>query len=356
MLKDGVVEQEIEPGHRGRGGFVYTIDANSRYELQVNAGGQELSTTLQGQGAYGNVGVWLKQGAVLTDTDALEIEIHSNEMLGDRDKLHVRLRAKNSVVVEETVSKSEFRVWSSPAAGNVDVFTIRIAAEDVYEFSSAGGIYVLSIENSNSWNSLLYERLIFVMPQVRFAEQAVTIDSNADEYAPGDMVDLQVTINTDQLGNFDSEEDLYASVTVTDISSLLSVPSHKLQPSLPTMVYLEKEVKLVGNDWALTDSLEYSDEFIDTNFNLDETDNTDDYLNLELLLGVQSWRRRVFTTYDWVAYETQNFLITEPMACYVPWEYDYYDDWIMEDAWIEPMRFDEEPMIMEMEMAFEEDM
>ena len=34
------------------------------------------------------------------------------------------------------------------------------------------------------------------------------------------------------------------------------------------------------------DGLEYSSEFIDANFNLDETDNIDDYSNLDLLLGV----------------------------------------------------------------------
>ena len=52
------------------------------------------------------------------------------------------------------------------------------------------------------------------------------------------------------------------------------------------MVYLEKEVKLVGEDYDDEKTLEYSDEFIDSNFNLDTADNTDNYSNLDLLLGV----------------------------------------------------------------------
>lgn len=107
-------------------------------------------------------------------------------------------------------------------------------------------------------------------------------------------------MDTAALGNYESDEELFASVTVTDVSSLLKVPSYKLQPSLPTMVYLEKEVKLVGEDENIPDSLEYSNEFIDANFNLDATDNTDDYSNLDLLLGVQSWRKDAFTGNGWL--------------------------------------------------------
>lgn len=122
------------------------------------------------------------------------------------------------------------------------------------------------------------------------------------------------------------------------------------------MIYLEQEVKLVGNDeWDIPESLEYSDEFIDMHFNLDEADNTNDFSNLDLLLGVQSWRRDVFTDeWNWVPYETQNFLVTEPMMCFEPWvpyfEDDiFFDNWAWEeDVWYEPMAFD-------MDVAWEED-
>lgn len=101
------------------------------------------------------------------------------------------------------------------------------------------------------------------------------------------MVNLSIDIDTSLLSSYEPDEDLFASVTVTDVSSLQNVPSHKLQPSLPSMVYLENEVKLVGTDYnSETGALEYSDEFIDSEFNLDATDNTGDYSNLELLLGV----------------------------------------------------------------------
>jgi hypothetical protein len=166
---------------------------------------------------------------------------------------------------------------------------ITINTKDVHAFSPAGGIHILSVEEVDEKNpQVFYEQLVFVQPQVRFNEQAVAIRTNyaEDAYAPGDLTDLTVTIDTAQLGNYNSDEDLFASVTVTDVSSLLKVPSYKQQPSLPTMIYLEKEVKLVGEDYDEEKTLEYSSEFIDSNFNLDTADDTDNYSNLDLLLGV----------------------------------------------------------------------
>ena len=170
----------------------------------------------------------------------------------------------------------------------------------------------------------VYERLIFVMPKKSYPEHAVSIETDSDEYSPGDLVDLQITINADQLENFDADEDIFAKVTVTDISSLLSVPSHKQQPSLPSMVYLEREVKLVGVDTSVPELLEYSNEFLDANFDLNRrADDIVDYNNLDLLLGNQNWRKNVFTGGNWVPYEAEQFLSIYPPDCYTY----YYDDW-----------------------------
>jgi hypothetical protein len=45
------------------------------------------------------------------------------------------------------------------------------------------------------------------------------------------------------LSSADEDEQFYASIVVTDTSSFLKVPKYKLSPSLPAMVYLEKEIK-----------------------------------------------------------------------------------------------------------------
>lgn len=53
-------------------------------------------------------------------------------------------------------------------------------------------------------------------------------------YSPGDRVSLKVS-SSHMIGG------TFASICVTDVSSLLKVPKYKHQPSLPSMVYLEKE-------------------------------------------------------------------------------------------------------------------
>ena len=64
------------------------------------------------------------------------------------------------------------------------------------------------------------ERLIFLIPDsiINF-----DINSNKNTYQPGDTVDLKVTI-PDNSSNPD--EEYYASITVTDMSSFLEVQKH----------------------------------------------------------------------------------------------------------------------------------
>jgi len=86
------------------------------------------------------------------------------------------------------------------------------------------------------------EKLIFLKPKTKVP---FIIQTDKDEYQPGDKVQLDV-----QLGetSADSEEKFYASITVTDVSSFLEVPKEKHMPSLPAMVYLEKEVKQMNGE------------------------------------------------------------------------------------------------------------
>jgi hypothetical protein len=41
-----VVVKEVQPGHRGRGGFSFTPEAGETYKLQVTAGGQNLTQNI----------------------------------------------------------------------------------------------------------------------------------------------------------------------------------------------------------------------------------------------------------------------------------------------------------------------
>lgn len=58
-------------------------------------------------------------------------------------------------------------------------------------------------------------------------------------YQPGDNVELNLNVAQDGRNG----EKFYASIVVTDTSSFLKVPKYKQAPSVPTMVYLEKELK-----------------------------------------------------------------------------------------------------------------
>ena len=67
------------------------------------------------------------------------------------------------------------------------------------------------------------------------------ISSDSSTYSPGDRVEFDVEVPSSH--DVDEDEKFYASIVVTDTSSFLKVPKYKAMPSLPTMVYLEKELK-----------------------------------------------------------------------------------------------------------------
>jgi len=109
-----------------------------------------------------------------------------------------------------------------------------------------------------------FERLIFLRPKntVPFS-----ISTNKEEYLPGDQVNISVQLDNSTLAANDPDEKFFASLIVTDVSSFLEVPKHKLTPSLPSMVYLEKEVKQMNGE---IDEFQYSSEYIDPFFDVSQ--------------------------------------------------------------------------------------
>jgi len=77
------------------------------------------------------------------------------------------------------------------------------------------------------------ERLIFVRPQETLD---INIAFDKDLYEPNDKVGLKISSNAGL------DKNILASVKVTDVSSLLKIPKYKHQPTLPSMVFMEKEV------------------------------------------------------------------------------------------------------------------
>jgi hypothetical protein len=111
----------------------------------------------------------------------------------------------------------------------------------LYSTAPNGGVLVLriiSVPKDNATKSVSFERLIFLNP---LETTPFTVSTDKDDYEPGDKVVLDVDVGA--LNKVDDDEEYFASITVSDLSSYLQVPKAKLMPSLPAMTYLEKEIK-----------------------------------------------------------------------------------------------------------------
>jgi hypothetical protein len=126
------------------------------------------------------------------------------------------------------------------------------------------------------------ERLIFLQPpESSIPEFEVTTDKEA--YQPGERVNIEVAVTPSELP---ADEEFYASVTITDMSSFLELPKHKLMPSLPAMTHLEKDIKqLNGKVCEFDNSADYIDVMFDRTAVSDLTQNYNE--NLDMLLGTQ---------------------------------------------------------------------
>jgi len=129
---------------------------------------------------------------------------------------------------------------------------------------------ILNVEDFRG--KIILEKLIFYKPS---GVVSGIIKTDKDIYEPGDNVTLSIK------GYTTSNEDVYASIVVSDLSSYLKVPTFKQQPNIQDMVYLEKEIKQLNN---VIDEFYYSDQFLSLTSN-------DHDQNLDVLLNTQSWRR-----------------------------------------------------------------
>ena len=118
---------------------------------------------------------------------------------------------------------------------------------------------IISVPKDNTTKSVSFERLIFLNPLE--AATSFTVTTDKEDYEPGDKVVLDVNVGA--LDKVDDDEEYFASITVSDLSSYLQVPKAKLMPSLPAMTYLEKEIKQINGE---VDEFQHSSEYIDALF------------------------------------------------------------------------------------------
>lgn len=152
---------------------------------------------------------------------------------------------------------------------------------DVYKESPNGGVFILRANTPNKADKI--ERLVFLEPMEQIK---VDVMSSEPGYEPGDKVDLRIKAGVP--AGLNASETVYASIKVSDLSSILKVESYKQPPNLQQMVYLEKEIKQLNTE---IDEFLYADEFLSFSGNGSEQ-------NLDVLLGMQTWRRFKFDDVD----------------------------------------------------------
>jgi len=141
---------------------------------------------------------------------------------------------------------------------------------------------------TNDAKTINLERLIFVKPQETLD---ISISFDKDLYEPNDKVAVEISSKAGL------DKNILTSVKVTDVSSLLKVPKYKHQPTLPSMVYLEKEA--LDQNQNIQEFL-YSDDYVDFMFETADSQGflerkSADYylLYTDLMLGMQEWRRNL---------------------------------------------------------------
>ena len=161
---------------------------------------------------------------------------------------------------------------------------ISVDTQDLYDSVPNGGVLIFRVIQMDAEKEVAnFERLIFLKPKSTIG---FSIDTGKKYFQPA-QEDVEVSVSLDSMPADTDDEKFFASVVVTDYSSYLKVPKHKYQPSLPTMVYLEKEVQHQNEQ---IDEFPYATEYLDDMF---DSTMDDQSAHLDLLLAMQQWRRNL---------------------------------------------------------------
>jgi hypothetical protein len=124
------------------------------------------------------------------------------------------------------------------------------------------------------------------MPNDRLA---ISLTLDKPSYSPGDTVNYSIDI-TEKASGRPSKHDILIGVLATDQTSYMETDVKKAPPSIPTQVYLSKDIKPT-KDYEFLNANEYID-FMFEDLEGEEMTKVKgaSYSKLELLLGTQGWR------------------------------------------------------------------
>ena len=334
--KKSTEENRISTDHRGKGVFEFTPVTDKQYMLEVEIEGTVLERELFVYGLeYNEVNFRLKnKDKVLENNEDLKLEMEFNDNFLDDSLYILQVNIKERTIYSEQFELSNDKklsktidssLFDAPNGGTFQVNLYRLTEdfiayaeymrENGYESddSSRGGeidgidwieveepVEIIAqtepsstsppIEPSSkrpdiiNWNEPKGEILFFKKP-ADFLRMDVEIVGNKDTYAPGDLVEFEVTISDNTL--FDSKQDTFLSVTVTD-DSVFSRIEDKLQPpTFGSAIYLAYDV--LNHNYQF----QYPNEYVEHIFLEKDVDYSSDE-NLDLLLSIQQWRYGIF--------------------------------------------------------------
>ncbi|MBW3596082.1 MAG: A-macroglobulin complement component [Planctomycetes bacterium] len=245
IVVDGAGNQvaEFRSEHEGRGRFTFTPEAGKKYELRITEP-SGIKTTYPVPEAK-------ESGAVISSVENVS-------PAGGEVKLSVGAAPAGQYTV--TLRQREKEVAAK---------TLKLDSGEPQEIAlapgDADGVLIATVWNAEG--RPLAERLVFRQPA---KSVHVKLSADKEQYVPGGKA--QITVETADADG--KPTSAVVGVTVTDESVLEMLDKRDQPPRLPVMVLLENEVE------DLADAHVYFD-----------PENEQAPLAVDLLLGVQGWRR-----------------------------------------------------------------
>jgi len=270
------VVDEVIASHEGRGVFKFTPKVGMIYSLQftVPSGVVSQGTDMP---MASNLNAWMLHAEYDLDTDNIEIKYATFEQ--QNVVLYLK-RGGDLKFAEKTLTSSGATAQS-------------VSFDNISSQVPTGGVITITMYHKTDDRLLpLAERLVFVQPSKVIK---TAIETDQPTYEPGTTV--RGSVRTYYVNENSQEVNVSSrvSVTVTDESSRISVDSRRLPPNLPTSVLLEDEIVRDMRD---------SDSYLN-GFYTGEKVNVSEYgSKIDLLLGVQGWRRFIFWDFGQTARKT----------------------------------------------------
>lgn len=157
------------------------------------------------------------------------------------------------------------------------------------------GVYEFQVYKSSNTKKMCQDMLVFVKPETKLG---LNVSFDKARYAPGDEVQMSVS--------FPNKKEQMIGIVVSDETAFLEVDENRLPVSPFTKVFLENELKFLGNgnfqksqyyiDWMFENNKDYLRKILkkeEEGSNMKESEEQR-LSELDLLLGLQDWRLFLF--------------------------------------------------------------